>query len=482
MRILLTLLCLLVPTQAYALTTQLSNLDQFIGKTFYNQTNSTKRLLEAGYGPKMTFAKDYRYTQSFSADVAVGSPIGTFSRTGGATKPATYIDESGTIQTDIASNTARFTQGYYGTAGFVAQPGLLIEGASTNLLKNSYCSLGTDTATSWQIAEDDTNNDIPTLVDATDLIGITGAQAQRVQMTISDATFFSILIEASLAGTFTQNDYATVSFWLKGSTSGLTIQLTIQEQDVGATSGTTHKSSDIVSSLSATEWRRFTYSVQLTDADLNRARVFLSMGSLGAGDTLDLNVTGAQLEELPYASSFIPTTTAALTRNAEKLTYPITGNRTAATESMVVRVSPEYANNILLVDGYISDTDTKQRFIYYKDADNKIFLKPNHTDQAGTGTFDLINEAWSANAVHTLGTSFKATGNPNTACYFQGVADGTDDNDDYTPNAWGTNFYIGSDNGGTNVFFGTIQSVAFFSDTKSAADQARITGLLDGGK
>ena len=42
------------------------------------------------------------------------------------------------------------------------------------------------------------------------------------------------------------------------------------------------------------------------------------------------------IEKSPFATSAIPTTVAALTRNKEVLNYTTSGNRTAATESMVV--------------------------------------------------------------------------------------------------------------------------------------------------
>ena len=51
-----------------------------------------------------------------------------------------------------------------------------------------------------------------------------------------------------------------------------------------------------------------------------------------------------------------------------------------------------------------------------------------------------------------------------------GIRD-TGTNNDFTPNAWGTYFWVGSENDGTNQLYGTIFSIAFFDKVLLANEQ-----------
>ena len=130
-------------------------------------------------------------------------------------------------------------------------------------------------------------------------------------------------------------------------------------------------------------------------------------------------------------------------------------------------------------DFVITDTDTKQRKVFFDASSDDVHVFPNLTDTAGSTIADLINEAYTINQEMTLGYSVQSTGNPNVAGYFDGVADGTDDNDDFTSPSWGTNFQIGADNGTANNFYGIIQSIAFFNKFLSATDQATVDAILN---
>ncbi len=439
-------------------------------------TASANKKFDGGLFKGPTFLKDFTNSSSVDSGFAIGTGTGTFTR---SACDCTYVDASGVVQLVEDANIPRFSGGYYDTTGFVAQPGLLIEGASTNSLVNSYMAADTDgLATGWSNPNDDTNDPTTTVVDATDLINISGARSQRIQMTFSDATWYVFTSAWTAVGSYAQDDYVTGSFWAKGSVDGVNLRIYIKEADATPESGTSHQSAGFETSLSTTEWKKFSFSTQLVDADCSRIGIGFDVINISAADSFDVYITGCQAETLPFASSYIPTTDAAVTRNAEKLTYVISDNRTASTESCVVKVAPEYANNILLVDAIIHDTDTKQRLMNFESAANDIYIKPNNTDDAGVGVFDMPNDSWTANTLFVLGYSMIYAGNPNVSAYLNGAADGTVSNDNYTPNVWGTNFYIGSKNDGSLSLYGTIQEIAFFPDIKSATEHAALYGAI----
>lgn len=425
----------------------------------------------------LTFYKDFTKANNMLADFAVGSNVITFAR---SACPCTYIDSSGILQEVTAADVPRITQGYYDSTGFNSQPEIMIEGASTNLLTHGIFDAGTTQATGWALDEDESSTLTKSLVDVTsDLMNISGAQAQRIEVTFSDGTYIDYKSDVTAVGTFAQNDYATISFWLKGTVgSNIELKLSIREYDAAGVGGTIHSSADIAGSLSTTEWRRFTYSVQLTDADLSRAKAFIGLRNPVASDVVDLYIAGAQLEELPLASSLTPTTSAAVTRNADVVSAKTSGNRTAAQESCVVRLAPYFKDSVTTASAYISDTATKRRTFLFTSGANDVQFSPNGTDSAGTNVTDLINDSWSANQSMVLGYSVQSTGNPNAAGYYNGSADGTNDNDDFTSPAWGTNFYIGTWSGGTAQLFGGIKAIAFFDRVLSSAEHAYIASII----
>jgi hypothetical protein len=258
----------------------------------------------------------------------------------------------------------------------------------------------------------------------------------------------TVLLTANATG-------ATYSVWLKRKTGTGTINIT-------ANSGTTW-----VAVTLGTDWRRF--QVSATSA-AQKAGIRI------VTDTDAIYAWGNQFENLPYATSFIPTTTAALTRGAESLSYVNSGNRTAATESIFIKFAPisTFANDG--ISRLLTDTDTKRRIAYKSTVATSFIGYPNVTDSSGTTT--------TTTTIPTVGSSYvysatmQATGNPNLTCYLNGTSEGTPDNDDFTENAWGTSFYIGTANDLTNHIDGIIQSVAFFSDVKDQTAVTAITAAL----
>ena len=416
------------------------------------------------------------YDDNINADYSVGSGTATFAASRDATHPATYFDSAGVMQKTETSNAPRYNYGYYDTTGYHAftQAGVMINGASTNYLTYSIFSsdAGAGLATGWSVSETLVGSETTTLVDISSTFNVgTTVNSQRIAYTgnAGDANDGYYIYQDTAAASFAQNDNVTVSVWIKGEATVGTLKMSFCEYNNLAAAGTWHQSSSFLSSISSTEWRRFTYSATCADVDVDHLRIAVYTDDVDANETFDIQIACIQVEKLPFATSFIPTTTAALTRNAETLKYPMSGNRSAAVESCVVKVAPSYANTVIPNGGYLTTTDTKDRRFYT--ISNDVYLYPNVTDTVGSAITDIINDTWTANAEMTLGYNVQSTGNPNASGYYNGVADGTDTNTDFTSPTWGTYFWVGSKNNGTLQLNGTIFSIAFFDRVLTDSEQ-----------
>ena len=435
------ILFFLIFTIAWASEGHIKSRDDFTG--IKNTSSSINKVATQSTFEGTTFLVDYR-DSDLNADVSTGSNLATFAATRGVSNPATYMNSSGVLQKTETSNVGRFTEGYYDSSGFTAfsKKGLMIEGASTNLLKNSGNIISS--ADGW-------TDDGGTLTESRTISAPDGTTEATRFTTGTDNDVIYQVTGATAGGVY------TFSVWLKTSGSA-TIDLTLKEQG-GDFSFYGSDTKTITS-----DWRRYTLTATKA-ADGNPIRADIS--DIDSSETLD--AWGAQLELQPFVTSYIPTVASTLTRNAESLTYVISGNRTAATEGMVVKLAPGFASS-LTGNKTITSTDTKDRLMRF-DATNDVDFAPNITDEAGTLVPDLINDSWTANAEMTLGSNSKAAGSDGAECFFNGVADGTNDSATYTGKAWGTDFYIGTENdGSTSPLQGTIFSIAFFNRVLTAGE------------
>jgi len=382
----------------------------------------------------LTFYKNYENStldpKSLYADYSIGSPVATFTRTNDATHIATYIDDNGVIKLLGAddSNVPRPNKNYYDATGFHAKRGLMIEAQGTNLVpKSNTIDDATWTETNTVAANADAGSSSP---DGT---------ATAPSLTASAANGTLILTTAVTAQTY--------SVWLKRKTGTGTIQI--------SGDGTNFTTVTVTSS-----WCRFSDT---------RASASQKCGIKIVTDTDAVYVYGNQYEANPYPTSFIPTTTAAATRNGETLKYAISGNRTAAQETIAIKVQ---TTGITAANRYLSTTDTKERrFIYYSGAS---YMYGNQTDSAGSVATDPASTL-------VANTSYVITGsvqhsNPYANVYVNGSSKNTDAVDDFTNPAWGNYFYIGgSSTSGSNHI---IQSVSIFNRVLSAAEVLATSDLM----
>src|SRR3990167_2657815 len=285
-------------------TTQLSRLKAIGGLTFHKNCMNKRT--------------------SLNADFSVGSGLATYTASRSASNPATYIDASGVVQLVTTSDVPRYAGGYYDETGFHAQSGLMVEGASTNLIpKASVIDDATWTETTSTADNADVGSSSP------------NGTATAPSLTASAGNGNLLLTTAVTARTF--------SVWLKRKTGTGTINIT-------ANGGTTWVAVTVLST-----WARF----QVTAASASQ-----KCGIQIVTDTDAVYVWGNQFETSIYATSFIPTTSAALTRNSEKLSYVNSGNRTAATESIFIKftMANTLANDALYRS--LLSSDTIDRAIY----------------------------------------------------------------------------------------------------------------------
>lgn len=221
-----------------------------------------------------------RMITGYGRDVLVGSDVVArmvnFSRN--STK--TYRAKDGTLKTAAVNEPA-----------FEAE-GLLLEGQSANIVTNSnaFTPYGT---------------------------GATKADAQPGPFGANDATRIDTVnpytgTNPPLSSSLIDGAVYTTSVWLRGAVGGEIIRIGI------------HNSTTGLGVTLTTEWKRYSIT-QTRAAGTNPAFVIQAVSA-----PISFFVFGAQLEALPFASSYIPTNGAAVTRAADQAWLPALGNRFVA--------------------------------------------------------------------------------------------------------------------------------------------------------
>jgi hypothetical protein len=276
------------------------------GASFTSRVNSANaRMLEdqdvnatGSYAATATYSSSQSYIAHLLALKRGTPPPVNFDFTTGSLPPAitftrastgTYNNSSNVLST-ASTNVARFNY-------LSGTPYLLIEPAATNLLVQSnnltttWFPLNGGTLASAQFVSPDGTNNGWTLTNGSSIPGF-GAVGQ--------------------SRTFSNIPY-TISVWLKRITGAPPIQLSLNSVNVG----------DIAATTTLTR-----YAKTITPA-AGTANAMLLLNSGAATDVV--GVFGFQLETGNVATSYIPTTTATVTRAADSATFTIPAGVTQLT-------------------------------------------------------------------------------------------------------------------------------------------------------
>lgn len=240
----------------------------------------------------------------------------TFTRTTDATHPATYINSSGLVAS-ATDNQPRFDYDPI----TLACKGLLIEESRTNLILSSTYTANTNgwtngvAGTPGTITSVSLTNPAGTTTGVYELAGVTGASYVGNFMTVTTST-------NAYTGTYFVKNNGGESAQMRIVFSGGTYVaygtkfVFATESFVDSPGGTTAPTSRSFTKLS-NGWYRISITASNNGSVGNTSAQFLFYGG---GYTTDYYFWGAQFEQASFPTSYIPTTSAALTRNADVAT------------------------------------------------------------------------------------------------------------------------------------------------------------------
>ena len=304
--------------------------------------------------------------------------------------------------------------------------GYQAEGARTNLVLQSQTAGTTWTATNVTVAADSIAAPNGTTT------------ADTLTASAGNGTWLQGVTVASAAKTF--------SIWLKRKTGTGNIDLTLDN-------GSTWNTKTITSS-----WAKYEITQTLANPTVG-VRIVTNADAV--------YVWGAQLEDaVSFSSSYIPTTTVSVTRNAEIDSYVSASNIAAAAGTVSLQYTPTHtpSGTIFLFGTYV---DASNYTAILHDATNLIFRKRI----AGANTDATIANSFVAGTTYKMAASWGAAG---MSIVLNGTIGTPHAN---TTNAQiGTNFQVGADgNSLQQPFFAIKNFAAYTSQLTDAAMQTLTT-------
>lgn len=238
----------------------------------------------------------------------------TFTRTTDATHPATYVNSSGYV-TASTNNAPRFD---YSTTSVGTCKGLLIEESRANLTLQSQ-----DFSTSWTPTSVAVGTDVAVSPDGTQNAdkltwnnGIAaGSASVKQQIAASAGTAYTLSLFVKAAGQDTVN--IVVNAWNSVPVGITFMYITANLTSASITGSAFNAFTSGSYSITAypNSWYRITITAT-TPATTAYLVYNITSGAVGDGAN-GVYVWGAQTEAGAFATSYIPTTTTSLTRNAD---------------------------------------------------------------------------------------------------------------------------------------------------------------------
>jgi len=219
----------------------------------------------------------------------------------------TYIDPLDGLVKTAAINTPRFERMADGGVG------VLLEGASTNLLLQSDDL----TATPWGIV-----GTAPTLTtNSADVVDIYGTNTATKIVFAATAGGARQTIAVTTGTTYTPN------IWLRTLSGSVSMQF--------------RDGAQVLQNITVTStWQRFDFPGAAATISHN-FDLYDPAGNSGT-----IYACAGQFEQLPFASSYIPTTTAAVTRVEDSLSVPMAGNSFGRNASYSLMFDTDIGNNV----------------------------------------------------------------------------------------------------------------------------------------
>lgn len=386
-------------------------------------------------------------------------PRVTFTRTTGASNPATYVNSSGIVAA-ATNNQPRFDY----DPVTLACKGLLIEESRTNLctysedqtnaawLKNA-CSVSANAIT----APDGT-------LTADKLVEASTTATHLSQNTITVAVGTDVY---AISGFLKAGERTTARLGLNHSGApyyafDVAVDLTTGVLTPNAAGGAVNSYSSI---NMGNGWWYITVAGYTNTTGTHNPRVTIGTGSYTGNGSSGIYVWGLQVEKAAFATSYIPTTTTALTRNADVAV--MTGTNFSdwfnASEGTFV------ASNTFLSSTAVSPGGSSARVIHAVGTNNDLYVyRQTSTNLIKVGgTFNSANQADFA----TFGATTVVGGTGYTTSFgyklnnFGGSTNGLSANTDTSATVPIniTSLNIGQASAGVGTLNGHVNSVLFYS-------------------
>jgi len=259
-----------------------------------------------------------------SLDMICGAGSVTFTRS----TTATYIDRYGVVQ-DAAINEARFEK-----------EGLLIEGASTN-----KCLQSEDLSTTWSTAACAVSaNAIDAPDGTTTADGVVSTATDVYHYVDQYITDSATEVVASVFCKAGDKDWLRILVQLLDSSNNSLLTVIAYVDAANGTVGTVSNGSLTLIECADGWYRCNLICDEYTGGTtVNRVRIALGPASAdgdtsftGDGSTVNTYFWGAQVEEMPFSTSYIPTTTAAVTRAKDVCYVTLADNMPNANEDITI--------------------------------------------------------------------------------------------------------------------------------------------------
>lgn len=339
----------------------------------------------------------YKASKLYSIIPSDGSGDMTFARTGNT---ATRVNASGLIE-PINANIPRLD--YLGGGC----PKLLLEPQRTNLLLRSE---EFDNA-SW-LKDNGGAGSIP-VVTANNAISPDGTQdADLIVFNLNGGTASGDLSYVGQTATTTVSTTYTFTIYAKTSDNSTKVMSLVNGNGVFT----------LITITSS--WQRFsiTYTASLTTSNI-RLRLRGSASGEATSTSASIHIWGAQLEAGAYATSYIPTTTASVTRNADSCTKTSISSLIGQTEGTIF-VDVNYDSNKIDTNGVLvplvlSQSTTNSEITLYKTGR----VQATHRN-SGTLTCNIDLTSYGlTNSRHKIAFAYKLN---DFVLYIDGVLAGSD--------------------------------------------------------